>query len=357
MTDERAPPARRVSRGRLGEKERVDALDSERERFLAVGAKIWRIVRRVFLILAVLVAAFFFIVVPWFFTHILTKGRFTFPDPNNGKTPKSYGMDFRWVEFRSIDRILLKGWYVPASGRPRGTIVYSHGLNRNRVEMLPEAEFGRALGYNGILFDFRHAGQSGGEITTLGYQERLDILGAVRYALDEEKVERPVVLWGVSMGAAAALMAAADSGNVAAVISDSSFLSYRDTIEHHWRLFFHLPPFPIADEVIYWSAWRGGFRAADFDLEKAVERIGPRPILFVAAEGDRRMPPEIARRLYGDSASPLKDLIILPGSRHGEGFNQHPKPYKEAVTRFLERLQGEGGPKKIASRRVSPSVK
>jgi pimeloyl-ACP methyl ester carboxylesterase len=235
--------------------------------------------------------------------------------------------------------------------------VYCHGLNRNRVEMLPEAQFGHELGYNGLLFDFRHAGQSGGEITTLGYQERLDVLGAVKYALDEERAQRPVVLWGISMGAAAALMAAAESPEVAAVISDSSFLSYRHTIEHHWRLFFHLPSFPIADEVIYWSAYRGDFRPGDFDLEKAVERIGTRPVLFVAREGDRRMPPEIARQLYGDAASPLKDLLIVPGSRHGEAFNQQTKPYKEEVTRFLERLQSEGNLKENSSRPAATSVK
>ncbi len=324
---------------------------------MTVRARFWRIIKRVALTLAFLAVAFFFIVVPWFFTHILTTGRFTFPDPNNGKTPKTYGMDFRWVQFHSSDGVLLKAWYIPASDEPRGTIVYCHGLNRNRVEMLPKAVFGHELGYDGLLFDFRHAGQSEGEITTLGYQERLDVLGAVKYALKEEDARRPVVLWGISMGASAALMAGAESPDVAAVISDSSFLSFRDTIEHHWRLFFHLPSFPIADEVIYWSAYRGNFRASDFDLKKAVERIGTRPVLFVAVKGDRRMPPDIARRLYGDSASPLKDLLIVPGTRHGEAFNQQPKPYKEAVARFLERLQGEGNSTKITSRSVATPVK
>ena len=269
----------------------------------------------------------------------------------------TYGMDFRWVQFHSTDGVLLKAWYIPASGEQRGTIVYCHGLNRNRVEMLPESQFGHELGYNGLLFDFRHAGQSEGEITTLGYQERLDVLAAVQYARNEVGAQRPVVLWGISMGAAAALMAAAESPEVAAVISDSSFLSFRDTIEHHWRLFFHLPSFPIADEVIYGSAYRGNFRASDFDLEKAVERIGTRPVLFVAREGDRRMPPEIARRLYGDSASPLKDLLIVPGTRHGEAFNQQTELYQEAVTRFLERLQGDGDSKRNTSRSTPQSVK
>ena len=301
-------------------------------------SRILKIVRNVLLILAALVAAFFFIVVPWFFTGIITHNQFHYPDPNDGKTPKSFNMDFRWIEFTSPDGVFLKGWYIPAEGAARGTIIYCHGLNRTRIEMLPDAVFGHSLGYNGLLFDLRHQGMSGGTITTLGYQERWDVLGAARYALEHEQAARPVVVWGVSMGASAALMAAAESSDISAVISDSSFDSMLGTMRHHLRLFLHLPGFPIADEVGYWVAWRGHFRLTDFDVVKAVERIGDRPILFVAVEGDRRMPPSIAQTLYAHARSPLKKIVVLPGRRHGEGFNQAREPYEKAVTDFLASL-------------------
>jgi fermentation-respiration switch protein FrsA (DUF1100 family) len=284
------------------------------------------------------VAAFFLIVLPWFFTSIITHRQYHYPDVNDGKTPKSYNLDFRWIEFTSPDGISLRGWYIPADGAARGTIIYCHGLNRTRIEMLPDAVFGHSLGYNGLLFDFRHQGMSGGAITTLGYQERLDVLAAVQYAVEQQQAARPVVVWGVSMGASSALLAAAASPDISAVISDSSFDSLLSTACHHFKLFFHLPGFPIANEVAYWTAWRGHFRTTDFDLVKAVERIGDRPILFVAVEGDRRMPPSIAQTLYAHARSPLKKIIILSGHRHGEGFNQATEPYEKAVTDFLARL-------------------
>ncbi len=277
---------------------------------------------------------------PWFFSRLLTRGQFHYPDPNDGKSPISYGLEFRQVQFDSLDGILLKGWYIPAkqeSGK-KGTIIYCHGHNRTRIEMLPEAAFACGLGYDGLVFDLRHQGQSGGEMTTLGYEERLDVLGAVRFALTREKATRPVILWGVSMGAAAALMAAAESPDVDAVISDSSFLSLSDVVAHHAKLFLRLPKFPIADELTYAIAWRGHFRPSDFDLENAVERINPRPILFVAVAGDRRMPPSIAQRLYAHSTSPQNSLVILPGNRHGEGFRLARNRYEQAVKDFLTRL-------------------
>jgi len=303
-----------------------------------------KILKWVLGIIVGLLLIFFYGVVPWFLTTITTTGTFHFRDPNDGKTPATYGMGFSEVEFKTSDGIDLKGWYVPASGAARGTIIYLHGLNRTRVEMLPMAAFAHQLGYNGVLFDLRHEGQSGGAVKSVGYWERLDAEGAMRFAFDDEHAARPAVLWGISLGAAAALMAAAESPDVAAVISDSTFLNFRDTVVHHFRLFMGrfrpwwfppLPAFPLADEVIYWSASRAHFKPSDFDLEKAVARINPRPILFVAVEGDLRMPPDIARRLYADSTSPLKQILVVPGTRHGEGFNQATAQYEQAVTDFL----------------------
>ncbi len=299
-------------------------------------------VRVVFLILGGLLVIFLFVVVPRFFTGIITSSRFHFHDPNDGETPESFGMAFAPVEFHASDGVRLEGWYVPAGSVARGTIIYGHGQNRTRVEMLPMAQFAHSLGYNGLLFDFRHQGASGGELSTIGYWERLDVEAAARYALAREGAARPVIGWGVSMGAAAMLMAAADDHDITAVISDSTFLSFDDVVKHHWKLVGHffkplglLPAFPIADEIIDWAAWRGHFHPSDFDLRTAVERINPRPILFVAVEGDQRMPPDIARALYALSTSPQKALVVLPGTRHGEGFNSGRQPYEQAVARFL----------------------
>ncbi len=50
------------------------------------------------------------------------------------------------------------------------------------------------------------------------------------------------------------------------------------------------------------------------------------------------MPPSIARELYSHAASPHKALIVLPGRRHGEGFNQATEQYEMAVKQFLSGL-------------------
>lgn len=291
------------------------------------------------MVLIALVAAFFLLFVPWFFTRLVTTHKYHFHDPNDGKTPASFGMEaYTSVAFPSTDGIPLKGWFVPSSPKPRGTIVFCHGMNRTRIEMLPMAAYAHSLGFDSLLFDFRHEGESGGKVTTIGYQERLDVEGAVRYALDDLKAPRPVIVWGISMGAASALLATADSQDIAAAISDSAWTTFHELIAHHAKLFLRLPSFPIPDEIEYGIALRGHFWPSQFNLIKAVQRIGARPILFVAVKNDRRMPPAYAEALYAASTSPEKALVVVPGKRHGEGFNSGREPYEAALSKFLDQV-------------------
>lgn len=312
-----------------------------------------KVTRWILLLLAPLALVFFLAVVPWLVATVTTTNRFHFTDKNDGKTPRDFGMSYEDIGFPSTDGLQLKGWWMPGSEGAAGTkdaagtIIYCHGQNRTRVEMLPMAEVGHNLGYNGLAFDFRHQGASEGKVSSVGYWERRDVEGAVRYALDERHAARPVVVWGVSLGAAASLMAAAETPDIAAVISDSTFLSFEDTARHHWGLFFRgWPSFPMFNETMALIRWKAHFNASDFDLRVAVERINPRPILFIGVEGDPRMPPNIARTLYGLSSSPDRMLLIVPGKRHGEGFFSGHDPYVATVTEFLGKVKaGAGGGK------------
>ena len=306
-------------------------------------------------ILAVIIIVLLYGVVPWFLSNFVTTNNFRFHDRNAGRTPAMLGMPFRDTAFESSDHIPLKGWYIPSDtaggGAAKGTIVYCHGLHRSRVEMLPMAQFGHSLGYDGVLFDFRNHGLSGGHVTSIGYWERLDVEAAVQDALARENAPHPVIVWGVSMGAAAALMAAAEDPQINAVISDSTFLSFDRVIQHHYHLIVHLlrqhwwwfpplPSFPMTNEIIALCAWRADFRPSAFNLETAVQHIAPRPILFVAVKNDVRMPPQIARTLYSLDDAPVKAIVVVPGRRHGEGFNESRAPYEAAVAEFLARIKG-----------------
>ena len=83
---------------------------------------------------------------------------------------------------------------------------------------------------------------------------------------------------------------------------------------------------------------RMGFDPDDGDVEAAVREIDA-PILFIAGGEDRRMPPALAERLWKAARSPLKELLLVPGARHGEAFSTDRETYLNSVYRFLGKLR------------------
>jgi pimeloyl-ACP methyl ester carboxylesterase len=143
-------------------------------------------------------------------------------------------------------------------------------------------------------------------------------------------------LFGVSMGAAAALLAAAEYPEVTTVVADSSFLSLEHTVTHHLKMFWGLPRFPLGDELLFFIETLAGFRSEDLDLEKAVARISTTPLLFLAGTRDRRMPIEAQRRLYAAAKSPLSRFVTVEGASHGAAYRTDPELYEKVLLEFLE---------------------
>jgi pimeloyl-ACP methyl ester carboxylesterase len=301
-----------------------------------------RILKRVAIGLIILVVVLVFGVFPWAFAMLVTGAKTRPMDRNLTEAPSDYGAPFKDIEFQTSDGVRISGWLVP-SGARHATIIYSHGLFRSRRELLDRAMELWRLGYGALLYDARNHGTSGPARVTLGYNERLDAEAAVRYLRDDLRTADRIVLFGISMGATAALLAAAETPEVAAVISDSSFLTFKDTVDHHVKLFLHLPTFPFSNELRFFIERRAEFDTAQLNALDAVKLIGDRPIMFIAAAHDRRMPPEIAEQLYQASASEQRALLIVEGpgdNVHGHGYQANPKLYIEKVSKFLQSASG-----------------
>jgi pimeloyl-ACP methyl ester carboxylesterase len=300
--------------------------------------KVW--LKRVAVTAALGFLLFAFGWVPYFLAGMGTTRRFQFPDRENaGLTPATFQLASEDVAFRSADGVDLRGWWVPAPSA-KGTVVLVHGLNRSRIEMVRRAPFVHAAGWNALLLDLRHHGASGGETTTFGAKEKEDVEAAVRLA--RERAPGPVVLWGVSLGGASVVFAAADDPTVAGVICDSSYRSLEDTVRHHLQLFrgFRwwlrlVPSRPVADLTVFWMGRRGGFDPAAVDVRAAAHRLAGRPALFVANSEDRRMPKEIAFDLQA-AVGPGAEVLIVPGKSHGGAWRDGTAAYEAAATALLD---------------------
>jgi uncharacterized protein len=278
--------------------------------------------------------------VPYWLAGLVTVRRYHYHDKENaGLTPASFSLAYQDVSFRSKDGVPLRGWWVSAP-EARGTVVLVHGLNRSRIEMVKKVPFLHQAGWNALLFDLRHHGESGGDATTFGAREKEDVHAAV--ALARSRSQAPVVLWGVSLGAATVMLAAAEDPEVAGVVCDSSYRSLRDTVYHHLRLFrgFRwwlriVPEWPVADEVLYWMGRRADFDPDSVDIVAAARHLEGRPVLFVCNTGDRRMPPDIAYDLKAAAGAGAR-VLEVPSNSHGEAFRDGTAAYEAAVTDVLK---------------------
>lgn len=248
-------------------------------------------------------------------------------------SPADYGLEFEEVEFPAADGVRISGWYLGGGSRS-AAIACAHGLFRSRREVLDRAAFFRKLGYDTLVFDFRRHGRSSGERVTLGYQERLDFDGAVAF-LEARRPGAPVVLYGVSMGAAAAILSASETPEVAAVMADSPFGSIEETVVRHVQLFLGLPKFPFATSLLWFLELRGGFDRRDFDVGRASAALGDRPLLVVAGEEDSRMPLDLQRRILEASPSPNSRFEPFEGAGHGAAYRTDAERYQKVVEEFL----------------------
>lgn len=273
---------------------------------------------------------------PWLLSFLLTKARTRSFEARYSETPKNSGFDYRDVTFISADNVELSGWFLEAPDSTT-TFVLTHGLFRSRYEMMQRGLVLRRMGYSVLLYDLRRHGKSRGEFSTMGYNERLD----VHAALDYVKQVRPkdsLVAVGVSMGAAATLLAASERDDLEAVIAESSFLSFSETVRHHISLA-GIPTVPLAAFLTHFTAFRMNFRLEDFDILAATRRIKA-PVMMIGAEKDRRMPVEsVLEPLYNAVQNPLKRKLLVKDARHGQAFEKSPVEYMEAIEEFLNTIR------------------
>ena len=248
-------------------------------------------------------------------------------------TPAHYGQDFVDVEFPSRDGLTLRGWLMEGE-ETKPTLIFGHGLFRSRREGLERGAALNKRGFSVLLFDFRNHGESGEKLTSLGFLERLDVLGAYDF-LKEKKGKQQFVLLGVSMGAVAVIHAAGDfHQNVVAIIADSPFQSLNTTIAHHTRML-SLPAFPFA-QVFVWNFTRiTQYTAEDLNTLEAVRGLEEIPILLIYGKEDRRMPPPGRKNILDAIPSAKKKLVLFEDASHGAAYRVNPELYVDTVVEFL----------------------
>jgi len=249
------------------------------------------------------------------------------------RSPRDVGIaHYERIQFVTSDGLTLKGWYVRPQGR--SVVIFLHGLGSDRTELLDEAGFIAARGYGALLFDMRGCGQSDGNISTLGYNERRDVRAAVDFVRSQAGQETPIALFGHSMGAATALLVAAEIPEVDAVVVESPFTTLEDNVSDGVRELTGLPPFPFAPLVVFFGQQQTGVDIRSVRPIDVIGQISPRAVLLIHGAKDTLIPVENSYRLYAAAREP-KQLYILPEVAHGGFLQAEPQVFPTTILDFL----------------------
>ena len=276
---------------------------------------------------------FIFLITPVLLSYWVSSFGTRPPERRLTDTPAHYGQDFIDVEFPSRDGLMLRGWLMKGE-ESKPTLIFGHGLFRSRREGLERGSALNKRGLSVLLFDFRNHGESDGRSTSLGFLERLDVLGAYDF-LKEKTDRRRFVLLGVSMGAVAIIHAADDfQQDLEAIIADSPFQSLNETVAHHTGML-ALPSFPFAD-LFMWNITRiTQYSAEDLNTLEALGRLDEIPVLLIYGKEDRRLPPSGIQNIFDAIPSAKKKLVLFEDAFHGAAYRINPELYVEKVIEFL----------------------
>ncbi len=245
------------------------------------------------------------------------------------------------VEITSFDGLRLRALYLPAENA-KCTAILMHGY---RSEFLWDFAGAYRLlheyGCNLLVPWQRAHGESEGRIICMGVREKRDCADWARYIEARNGKALPIVLEGMSMGAATVMMATGEPlpENVRGVVADCGFSSVWREFGHVLTKRMHLPLHPILETCSLLCRAFFGFGYKAYSTEEAL-RGSKLPLLLVHGEADNFVPAYFSRENFEASAAEDKTLVLVPNAGHGASFLLEPERCKREILAFYDRVTG-----------------
>ncbi len=241
---------------------------------------------------------------------------------------------YETVTIRSFDGLTLQGrYYHVCDGAP--VLIQFHGYRGSGIRDCGTVNgILRKAGVNTLLVDQRAQGKSQGSAMTFGILERYDAQCWSAYACRRFGVDRPIFLFGVSMGGATVLMASELDlpENVAGIIADCPYSSPGAIIRKVCRDM-KLPGTLLYPFVVLGASVFGRFRLWASSPVRAVENTGI-PILLIHGSEDKYVPSAMSVRIF-DACRGKRYLEVFPGAAHGGSCLTDAVRYEKVLRSFM----------------------
>lgn len=244
------------------------------------------------------------------------------------------GFVYSTVILKTTNDILIEAWYGKSDSISKGTIILFHGLSSNKGMVLDEALAFKEMGYNVMLVDARSHGNSGGNFSTIGYLESEEV--KLSYDYIQQKGEKNIFLWGVSMGAVQVVKAISNyQMKVSGIIIEMPFLSLQSHLKGRARIL-GFPEQPFGFLTTFWIGVERGFNGFGFKTLKYAKDINC-PVLEHYGEKDELVLKSEAEAIYKSIPSTSKKLVVYENGFHESFLRKDPVTWKREVDTFLKK--------------------
>lgn len=229
--------------------------------------------------------------------------------------PMSFDMNFEKVSATTIDSIYISGWFI-AGSKKNGSVLMVHGFDMNKSHMLKRAKFFNDLGMSVLLIDLRARGESGGDKTSSGAANGLDILAMATVYYRDYSTFGDLTFYGFSHGGRSALFASSESNKNENLILESPPYSLTESFRRTYKIL-QMPKFD------------------EHDLEEAMLNLSNKTILLLIGDSDPTIIETEAKELVSYSKVDSSILIIFPDTAHHVFIDKNLKLYSEVIHTFI----------------------
>jgi pimeloyl-ACP methyl ester carboxylesterase len=230
--------------------------------------------------------------------------------------PSDIGLRYEAFSATNPEGTRISGWWLP-SRSPVGSIVMVHGDGGNKSTMLERAAVFVEAGVNVAVIDLRARGESGGERFDIGPGAALDVLAAVESLVSSGRhADLPILGYGLSHGARAVVLAAAQSHVFSAIVAEAPPYSLRASFKRITGLPW-VPPM------------------AEGDLPGAFVLMKDRPILLLLGDSDPEISQAQAGSLLSGNTNGASGIVVFAKTGHGVFRDSNLAQYRQRVTAFL----------------------
>lgn len=248
----------------------------------------------------------------------------------------------------SYDSYKLHAYYIPSYNKKSTSLaIVVHGYQSKATDMIIIGKMYAEMGFQVILTDLRSHGSSEGFFTSFGHYEKYDLKKWINLALRNYGSNTEILIHGVSMGAATALMSTAldvPKKNLKFLVLDSVFTRVGKTLTNTNKSK-GLKIFYPGINIITYARHKFTFIGIRPIKQMRKNTI---PFLIVQGKDDHVVPVSMAEQMLNVSPATKKELVMIDDCKHAQGFRVD---YQKCYDALLKEIKPVFGIKKIYNTR------